>query len=353
MKIKLAILEKDQIYLNRFVSYFEEKYADQIQIHSFTDMDVAISDLGSEKIDVMIANDAFEVDMKRIPKRCGVAYFVDSWGVETKNDQLAICKFQKAELIYKQILSVYSENANNISGFNFGDDSSKIIFFQPVSGGVGASSMAAACAMHFAAKEKKTLYLNFERFGSSDSFFAADGQFDMYNVIYALKKKNNNLAMKLESYVKHASNGVFFYSSPQSACHMMEFSFEDALRLISELKITGSYDYIIVDMDFSIEPKALELYRKAHAVVWVGDGSAISNHKFTRAFNALSAVEANADSPIMNRIVMLYNKYSNKISKKITNIDVNEIGGVPRFEHATSEQVLANLCKMDMFDKIM
>ena len=353
MKIKLAILEKDQSYLNRIVSVFGTKYADKFQIYSFTDMDVAFSTLETAKIEVMVASDTFEIDVNKLPKRCGFAYFVDSADVEMLNGQRAICKFQKADLIYKQILSIYSENAGNVSGLKLGDDSCKIIFFQPVSGGVGASSMAAACAMHFAAKGKKTLYLNLEKFGSANVFFNAEGQFDMSDIIFALKSKKTNLAMKLESCVKQAENGVFFYSQSKIALDMMELNNEDIMRLISELQLTGSYDYIVVDTDFSIDREALKVYRKAHTIAWVGDGSELSNSKLFRAFNALNTLEQNADSPLPNRMVLIYNKFSNKTSKTLAEIGIKNIGGAPRFEHATSEQVLEQLSAKDMFDAIM
>ena len=269
------------------------------------------------------------------------------------NGQSTICKFQKADLIYKQILSIYAENASNVSGLKFGDDSSKVLFFQPVSGGVGSSSLAAACSMHFAAKGKKTLYLNLERFGSSEIFFDAEGQFDMSDIIFALKSKKTNLSMKLESCVKQAENGVFFYSQSKLALDMMELTSEDVMKLISELQLTGSYDYIIVDVDFSISSEALKVYRMAHTIVWVGDGSEQSNSKLFRAFNALNILEQSADAPLVNRMVLIYNKFSNKTGKILTDIGIKNIGGTPRFEHATSRQVLAQLSAMDMFDAIM
>ena len=353
MKIKLAILEKDQSYLSRIVSVFGTKYADKFQIYSFTDMEVAFATIETAKIEVMVASDAFEIDVNKLPKRCGFAYFVDSADVETLNGQRAICKFQKADLIYKQILSIYSENAGNVSGLKFGDDSSKIIFFQPASGGVGASTMAAACAMNFAAKGKRTLYLNIERFGSANVFFSAEGQFDMSDIIFALKSKKTNLAMKLESCVKQADNGVFFYAQSKIALDMMELNADDIIKLISELQLTGAYDYIIVDADFSIDREALKIYRKGHTVVWVGDGSEISNSKLFRAFNALNTIEQNADSPLTNRLVLLYNKFSNKTSQMLNEIGIKSIGGAPRFEHATTQQVLMQLAANNMFDALM
>ncbi|MFR7893039.1 MAG: hypothetical protein ACLU38_02080 [Dysosmobacter sp.] len=56
---------------------------------------------------MLVASDTFVVESK-LPKRCQLAYFVESADVDSVNDQRAICKFQKADLIYRQILSIYS-----------------------------------------------------------------------------------------------------------------------------------------------------------------------------------------------------------------------------------------------------
>ncbi len=353
MRIKLAILEKDQSYLNRIVSVFSTKYADKFEIYSFTDMDIALSVLDGAKIDVLVANDAFDIDVNALPKRCGFAYFVDAADIAMENEQRAICKFQKAELIYKQILSVYSEKAGSISGLHLGDDSAKILVFTSPSGGAGSSTMAAAAAIHFATQGKKTLYLNLERFGSSDVFFQAEGQFDMSDIVFGLKSKKANLGLKLESCVKQDKTGVCFYSQTKVPMDMLELNADDIERLISEIKLTGSYDYIILDMDFGMDKNSLKLWRKAHGVVWTGDGSETSNTKLHRAFQALTIMEQNADLPLTSRISLIYNKFSNKTGKALEGSGLKNVGGAPRFEHATTEQVLKQLSPKDMFDKLI
>ena len=353
MKIKLAILEKDQNYLSRIVSVFSTKYADKFEVYSFTDQDVALSTLENAKIDVLVASDTFEIDVKNLPKRCGFAYFVDSIDVETVNDQRAISKFQKVDLIYKQILSIFSENAGNVSGLKLGDDSAKIIAFQSVSGGCGSSTMAAACALHYAAQGKKVLYLNLEKFGSSDSFFTAEGQFDMSDIIFAIKSKKTNLSLKLESCVKQDPKGVYFYSQSKIALDMLELTSDDILTLINEIKLMGSYNIVILDLDFSLDKESLKILRLTHSIVWVGDGSDISNGKIFRAFNALSTMEQNADAPLTNRLHLIYNKFSSKTGKTIDEIGIKSVGGNQRFEHATTEMVLNQVAPKDMFDKII
>lgn len=353
MKIKLAILEKDHSYLQRIISVFSTKYSDKFEIYSFTNEGVAYSTLNDTKIDVFIASDVYEIDMKRIPKRCGFAYLVDSMDVETFNNQRAICKYQKVDLIYKQILSIYSENAGNVSGLKLGDDTAKIIAFQPVSGGCGSSTVAAACAIHFASMGRKTMYLNLEKFGMSDSFFSASGQFDMSDIIYAIKSKKANLALKLESCVKQETHGVFFYSQSKIALDMLELSTDDILRLISEIRLAGTYDIIVLDLDFSIDSEMLKILHQSHAVVWVGDGSEISNSKLYRAYTALSIIEQNSDAPILNRVSLIYNKFSNKTSKALDNLEIKNIGGNPKFEHASTSMVLDQIASKDMYDKIL
>lgn len=353
MKIKLAILETDKNYLNRIVTALNTKFSDKFEIYSFTDKNIALDSLNKTKIDVLIVNDSFEIEPSVIPNRCSFAYLVESAGIDTLNGQRTICKFQKADLIYKQILSLYSENAGNLTGFKITDDDCKIIAFASPSGGAGSSTMAAASALYFAQKGKKTLYLNLEFFGSADIFFAAEGQFTMSDVIFALKSKRANLAIKLESSVKQDKRGVYFYSQSQLALDMMEFSTEDSIRLISEVKLLGSYDYIIIDIDFSLDKSHIELFHQVHSIVITGDGSEMSNMKIFRAYNALKTKEQSFDKLISNRMFLVYNKFSNKTSKALEGFDLKSIGGAPRYEHATTEQILSQLSALSFYDKII
>lgn len=353
MKIKLAILEKDRSYLTRMVSTFGTKYSDKFEIYSFTDPAVAMANLNSAKIDVLLASDSFDINVKDLPNRCGFAYLVDSADIGMLNDQRAICKFQKADLIYKQILSVYSEKASSITGFKMNSDESAVIAFCSPAGGVGSSTMAAACAIHFASQGKKTLYLNLEKFGSADLFFSGDGQFDMSDIIFALKSKKANLHLKLESCVKQDPRGVYFYSQPKIALDMLELNLEEVQRLLNELKVTGDYEYIILDLDFSLAKDALKFYHQAQAVVLVSDGSTNANTKVERAFTALATMEQNADAPLTSRICLVYNRVSSKNSQSVKVEGLRDLGGAPVYVHSTVDQVLTQLSGKDFYNSIL
>lgn len=352
MLIKLAILESDSSYLNRIMASFESRYSDKLEIYSFTNLEMAYGVIENKKIDVLIANESFDIDFKRLPKRCGFAYFVERNGIESINDQKTICKFQKAELIYKQILSIYSENAGNLSGLSADDSITKIVLFTTASGGSGASSMAAACAVRYAKQGKNVLYLNLETVSSVDAFFNVPGIATMSDVIYAVKNKKANLQLKLESSVREASNHLYYFAGANLPLDVMEFTADERIRLISDLKLSGKYDYIVVDTDFGLDKETLRVYRQAHALVFVGTGSEVSNAKVFQAMNALAILEQKENAPLTSRSMLMYNMFSNKTCKTLNNPEYRELGGAPRFEHATTEMIVQNLAKLDAFDKI-
>lgn len=352
MKIKLAILDKDKSYLTRMVSAFNLKYSDKFELYSFTDQNTALEALNTTKIDVLLASDSFLVEVDQLPKRCAFAYLVDTADIESLHNQQAISKFQKAELIYKQILSVYSEKASSITGFKMMDESGKVVAFCSAAGGVGSSTMAAAYGVRMANQGSRVLYLNLELLGGADLFFAGQGQFDMSDVIFAIKSRKTNLPIKLASCVKQDPRGVYFYSTAKIALDMVELKPEDIIHLISEIKLTGAYDYLILDMDFSLADGMLSIYRQAQAIVMVGDGSVESNTKTERACAALAIIDQNTDVPLVNRIVLAYNKVSSKGSQSANVPGIKILGGAPRFSGAETQQIVNQLAGMSFLDGI-
>ena len=352
MKIKVAILDKDKGYLARVASAFETKYADKMEIYSFTDSDIAQRTLDNARIDVLLASDTFEINAQNLPKRCAFAYMVDSPGIEKIGEASAICKFQRADLIYKQILSLYSERASSVLGFSAHEDKGNILIFSSPCGGVGTSVVAAACAITAAGRNKKVLYLNLEKFGSADLFFDGPGQYGMSDIIFAVKSKKANLPLKLESCVRQDVRNVYYYAQAKNALDMMEMNSEDILRLISELKLTGEYDYIVVDIDFAIDKEMLKIYRQAQSIVLVSDGSTEANTKIDRAFSALTVIEKNADAPLVNRIQLLYNCGSQD-GRALDIPGVKTVGSVPRYSHAGTQRVIEQLTRMTIFDGLL
>ena len=305
------------------------------------------------KIDVLLAEDCYEIDFDRLPKRCAFSYFVDSMGVETINDKSTICKYQKADIIYKEILNIFSENNANISGVKFENNGARVIAFASAGGGVGSSTVSAAFCKYLAKRGQKVLYLNLEMLGETGLYFNADGQFDFSDVIYALKSRKTNLIMKLESCVKQDISGVYFFDACKIALDMEELKTEELQTLLTTLKNTGSYQYIVLDIDFTVDNRAIEMFKLVNDMVFVSDGSVVSNIKFDRAYNCLSVIEQQSDISMLNKIHIIYNRFSNKTSTEIDKDYLHVLGGIPHYEHATTEQIINQILTLDVFNELM
>lgn len=352
MKIRLAILEKDAVYLNRLESVFNVKYADKLEIYSFTDRDIALQSLREKKIDVFLANESFEIEETELPGSCGFACLVDTADIETIRGITAVCKFQKADIIYRQVLGLFSEKAAAVTGVHMEGDGGKVLAFVAAGGGTGSSVAAAACAMNFAQKGKKALYLNLEKFGSADVFFQAEGNAGLGDVIYAIKSRKGNLSMKLESTVKCDVSGVYFYSPTKMALDIAELNADEIQQIISALKVSGGYDYIILDLDFSMDKNMLKIFDECNTIVFVADGSPVSNVKLERVVASLNVLEQQTDRKILMRCGILYNRFSSHTSQKAQIGELREFGGISRFEGFDIPRLLQQIKAQPVFDAL-
>lgn len=351
MKIKLAMLESDSSYLRRVVPMFNSKYAEEVEIYSFTDVDAAMACLEEKKIDVFLASDNFKIDFNQIPKRCGFAYLVESLDINMIDTHKAICKFQKGELIYKQILSIYSEHVPNISGMSTNQNGAmKTIAFCSPCGGVGTSTAAAACAIALANAGQRVLYLNAEIYGDADIFFSCDGQFDFSDVIYAVKSNKTNRAMKLQSTVKQDQTGVYFYSSVRVPLDIMEMGPNDYLTLQNELKALGCYDCVVMDIDFPKTQAEFKFLEYCNSIVLVTDGSDTSEAKVNKAVRGIQILDGQSDFAMQPRMWLLKNKVA---TNDIQQNELRTLGSFPVYQTVSSAQMARQLSLSDIFVQLI
>lgn len=348
MKIKLAILDKDLNYLTRVSAALSGKYADQLELYTFSDLKTALQMISSAKIDVFLVNEEFDAAPGALPRQCGFARIVETPGISTLNGETAVFKFQRAELLYRQVLGIFAERNAGISESGAETSAANIVAFSSPAGGVGTSTLSAACAINFAAQGRRTLYLCLDPFGSADLFFTGEGQSDLSDIIFALKSKKTNMAMKLESCVKRSASGVFFYSEPKVALDLFELSDDEIVQLVNDLRQTGGYEYIVLDLRFDMSGRTRNIFRQAQKLVWVSDGSELANHKIYRAYKSLEICELNEEYPLTNRLCLAYNRFSSKTGRQIEDLPVESVGGAPRFENRTTEQVVRELAKSEI-----
>lgn len=354
MVIKVAMLSENANYIKRMSANFNSLFSDKLELYLFTNQDKALEALSTQKIDVFLSDGGFEIDQQKVPKKCGFAYLTDTPDIDTIRGERTVCKFQKAELIYKEILDIYSENVSEVIGFRTDGSRARVILFTSAAGGTGCSTAAAACAGALAAKGKRALYFPLSMFERAEVLFHADGTADFSNVLYALKSKKSNFALKIESCVRRDETGVSFFQSSPSALDMVEFRDEEMKMLMEVLESGGDFDFLILDAPFALEGRVFEMVRKSVQTIFVTNGSLAANDKTIRALEAIRILDEQREDAVMSKVRLLYNGMDEKAVKMPGEWGALVMGQIRRVEsRASVSGILAQTDALTIFGQFM
>lgn len=349
MKIRVAIIDTDEQYLGRVITAFHNIYADKLEIYSFTTDEAAYQVLKQQRVDVILASDSIRIETERVPSHCGFAYLTENTGIDMIEGQSAICKYQKIDFIYKTILGLYAENAGAI-GSHLNGDMAPIIAFFSVNGGAGSSTIAAAIALQMAKAGKRILYLNVEQTGSGNLYFQAPGEGSFSDIIYLLKSRRANISLKIQSMIKQTAEGVYFFDDCVQAMDMLELTAEEFEKLAGVLQASGLFDQIILDLGSVLSGIIFQAFQVSAKIVCISDGSETCKTKFQKLIEILEIKEREKDIPLIPKISVVYNKFSNKSGIGIDMERYPVLGGAPRYEGINTRQIMERLSKSIRID---
>lgn len=344
MKIKVALLDKDKTYLDRIAGVFNARYMEELEIYAFTDLDTAVEALQKHRIDVLIADDSFDVDVDTTKVKSEIAYFVESPGIEKIKERPAICKYQKSEMIYKQILNLFSDKVESIQKAYATTGECRTILFSSPCGGTGTTTMSIAAALYFQKIGSRTFYLNLDPLSSSDLILGSEGQFTMSDVVFAVKSRKGNLDIKLESYMCSTQEGISFFKQAKVALDMLELKNDDIDLLINSIKKSGKYDVLIINQPFVLSKAINENLKKVDVMLSISDGSDEANYRLVRAFDSLQLMLE--DEILIDKIKLVYNKFGSETGKMLTTDRIATLGGAPKYKGASTRQIAEQLSEM-------
>ena len=350
MKIKVALLDKDKTYLDRIAGVFNARYMEELEIYAFTELNTALAALQKYRIDVLIADDSFDVNVDDSKIKSEIAYFVESHGIEKIKERPAICKYQKSEVIYKQILNLFSDKVDSIQKAYANTGRCKTILFSSPSGGTGTMTMSIAASLFYQKHGNRVFYLNLDPLNSSDLILGGESQFTMSDAIFAVKSRKGNLDLKLESYMCSSLEGVGFFRQAKVALDMLELKGDDIDILVNSVEKSGKYDVLIINKPFRLSKAINNYLKKYDAMVSVSDGSDEVNYRLVRAFDSLQLMLD--DEILLDKIKLIYNKFGSETGKMLSTDRIATIGGAPKYKGATTRQIAEKLSEMTFWEDI-
>ncbi len=352
MKLKVVVLDHDIEFIKRLAAAFQKQYEDKISLLLFSDENTMYESMQRSRADLLLVGHSIDIDTDRLPKNIVIGCFCEAPDVGEIDGIPAICKYQRVESIYKAILDIYAENSENIL-LKRDDSGARRVLFTSVQGGCGTSSVAVAYALRRAQEGNKVFYLNLEKFGDSDLYFNGVGSSSFSDVIYALKSKTGNLELKLESIIQTDPSGVDYFHTCKNAYDMLELQNQEVESLLSCISRMKEYDEIIIDFSGDDIDRITQLIQNSiDRVIYITDGSATGNGKFERFCEVVRVLEQRNEYNILDKMVLLYSRYSSKTSVQLDKTAVPVIGGIHRFEGAAERELIQEIARIEIIGMI-
>lgn len=351
VRIKIAVLIKDNETLKRFCQLLSGNYDAGLEIYAFTDKANALKSLLDDGINLFLVESGSDIQLEDIPKMCTLVYLSETDTVKEIKGIKAVCLYHRPEVIYKELMEIFAESTEaSISSIGGKASAANVYtFFSPV-GGVGTSTIAAAFAVYLTQYQRKVLYLNFEKNGDAAAFFNGEGASDMSDIFYDIKSKKLNLAIRIESKVKLDDSGVFFIESCRNALDMDYVNGKDIAEFVTTISDLKLFDDIVIDTDCSMDERMLETVRLSGNTIVVNDGRNISNAKIARFFSAMAAFEGEKEESFISKIYMFMNKFDRErcsFDEKFKNII---LGGIDDYYDEEPRQIIQRAIRSDVFD---
>ena len=347
LKLKVAIVDQDSVYLSRLVTRFHEKYGTSIEVAAFGSLDKALEAHAKRAFKVFVVDGALHEERDRLPKNAALAYLVaDEY--ETYYGLPAVRKYKRVDAIYEQLRVLQEENVTQAEVLIDGTTESTIVVFMPVSGGAGASTVAAAASMALAAQGKKVLYLNMEDFGTTTCYFQGQGTSGLDDLILALRMKNANVAAKIKNTVRIDASGVCFVESSKNPNDILALSPDNIETLLQEIAGLKEYDHVIVDVSMTTSERTIAFLKLANRVYLVSNGTDVSNEKCKRLAEGMSLLEERYDFHMPQATYLLYNSFHKATCKTLDGI-LPVAGGLPHYKVTGARTVAEQLAGHSFF----
>ena len=254
-KIRIALADTDELYLNKLADYFMEK-ANQFSACFFSAkesfakyiLDCQNSNC-NDKADIIVFSEDFVDDTLLTADFTAKILFTDNSFSNISGFDI-VNKYQKTELLVNALLLIYAEKTGHLEALKNSGKITKIIgVYSPV-GGCGKTTIALMLAMLLADSEKRVFYLNYEIINSTAYFLNTAPHGSLTDVLLSLKTKGANTGLRLLANVfTDNRTKISFINPAESALEINELTLAEQIKLFQALVELYEFDYIVTDFD--------------------------------------------------------------------------------------------------------
>ncbi len=353
IKLKIALGSTDEKYANRLADYISLHYGDRIELYFFGRTDLLADFLEKNRVNGVFVEADFLSVQEALSGNTVFACLSDGMGAGENQKFPVLMKYQHADALIKEMMSLCSEQISQLHTGSRTEGRGSVLLFESPAGGVGTTTLACACAYYLKHQGQKVLYLNMERFGAVGPFFGGEGRLDLGDLLYALKSRRGNFAIKLESVVRQDISGVSYVEPCRHADDVEGIHADDSALLVQSVIDSGMYETVIIDRNSGLTDVDYELRRLADQILMVSDGSEKANEKLEKLYEAVKIYEKNEEVLLTSKVKLLYNRFGSHTGSRLELSGVETLGGFPRYENLTESAIVEQMAEKNLFQKLI
>lgn len=267
MNIRLAIADSDTEYLKRLSDGLEEYK--ELNFSVYAEKESLEKALREKRFDVFLFDaSVYERGLSLGNTSLAILLLNDSGDIPAGCENFPkIKKYQRISIIYKKILETYADICGHRGVLSEQKQTRIVAFYSPV-GGSGKTTMALVAASRLAAMGYKTFYLNLESIASDHCYLPQTGGKGMSDLLGCLGT-NVNFGMKLQGLLQTKIENFFYLNHFETPNDIYEMRSDEIGELAASMLGTGLFDFLVIDMDTSIDERALKTFDIADQIVLV------------------------------------------------------------------------------------
>lgn len=236
MAIKLAFFSNDKNYARRMQKAFREFTEKRYEWMLFNDVSVLTRYLATHPVHILLT------DNKEVSEECMGAqlrFYLTEDPFLAAEGVANIFKYQSIPNIHRILVHELAENADPVLN-GVKEYQCRLIWVSTFTKEVDTTKYAAKLSSVLA-KQSSVLYMNADFYRIPEK--RDPGDFTMSDLIFSLKSRRANLALKLESVLRTSSRNFQYIYPVTRLSHLYEMTSADVRRLLDLLR--QRFDYIV------------------------------------------------------------------------------------------------------------
>lgn len=246
----MVLCDGEEDYAQHLANYLQKEKEFPWQIYLFTNVSELYRFSKSKNIDLILIAESI-VSEQIIQTKCNIIILLNESGTLVWEELKNVNKYQPADAILKELLTVYLLFDQSIKSINGEKKTTKLIgMYSPVKRCL--QSYFAISMAQILSLTHRTLYLSCEYYSGHLTDMYKIQALDLSDLLYFLHEKDSKFLQRFKTIMNSAGTMDYIYPMTMGE-NLLYVKAEEWIELLHNIFEMNEYDYVIIDLCESIQ----------------------------------------------------------------------------------------------------